>query len=200
MTPPEKTVLNVGGGSRAIRIPPHYHGWKHVVLDIDPKGDIDIALDARRLDTLPPGGYDAVYCSHNLEHYHRHDGLTVLRGMHHVLKPDGFLEIRVPDVGELMRQVVQNQLDLDDVLYQSQKGPILVRDVLWGYHIEIERSGQDYYAHKTGFTLKSLLNFVSPVGFPVHATRQADLEINVLFFKQPPTAEQTQLLALKLPA
>src|SRR5437899_1031194 len=150
-----KSVLNVGGGSKAIPIPSHYQGWRHILLDIDPKGECDIALDARLLHTLPPFSYDAVYCSHNLEHYHRHHGLEVLRGMHHVLKPEGFLEIRVPDVGEVMRLAIQNQLDLDDVLYHSPSGPILLRDVLWGYHVEIERSGRDYYAHKTGFTLKS---------------------------------------------
>ena len=169
------------------------------MLDIDPKGDIDIALDARLLHTLPGANYDAVYCSHNLEHYHRHDGLAVLRGMHHVLKSDGFLEVRVPDVGEVMRLAIQNQLDLDDVLYQSSMGPILLRDVLWGCHAEIERSGRDYYAHKTGFTLKSLVEFVSPIGFPIHASRQANLEIAVIFFKQSPTEEQTRLLGLKFP-
>ncbi len=195
-----KSVLNVGGGSKAIPIPPHYQGWRHILLDVDPKGGCDITLDARLLRTLPPSSYDAVYCSHNLEHYHRHHGVEVLRGMHHVLKPEGFLEIRVPDAGEVMRLAIQNRLDLDDVLYRSPAGPILLRDVLWGYHVEIERSGQDYYAHKTGFTLKSLVNFVTPVGFPVFATRQENLEIIAVFFKQPPADELQRLLNLKTPA
>ena len=103
--------------------------------------------------------------------------------MHHVLKPDGFLEIRVPDVGAVIRLAVQNQFDLDDVLYHAPAGPILLRDVLWGYHPQIEQSGRDYFAHKTGFTIKSLLNFVTPIGFPVHATRQENLEIIAVFFK-----------------
>ena len=192
-----KSVLNVGGGSKAIPIPAHYQGWQHILLDIDPKGDLDIALDARSLHTLAPSTYDAVYCSHNLEHYHRHHGLEVLRGMHHVLKPDGFLEIRVPDVGEVIRLAAQKQLDLDDVLYHSPSGPILFRDVLWGYHVEIERSGRDYYAHKTGFTLKSLVSFVTPIGFPIYASRQENLEITAVFFKQPPTEEQQRLLNLR---
>ena len=194
-----KSMLNVGGGSKAVPIPLHYQGWQHTLLDIDPQGGVNIALDARLLHTLPPATYDAVYCSHNLEHYHRHHGAEVLRGMHHVLKPDGFLEIRVPDVGEVMRLAIQNRLDLDDVLYHSPSGPILLRDVLWGYHVEIERSGHDYYVHKTGFTLKSLVNFVTPIGFPVFATRQENLEIIAVFFKQPPSDELQRLLNLKTP-
>jgi len=31
-----KKVLNVGGGSKNIPIPPLYSGWEHVLLDIDP--------------------------------------------------------------------------------------------------------------------------------------------------------------------
>jgi SAM-dependent methyltransferase len=178
-----KSVLNVGGGSKAIPIPPHYQGWRHILLDVDPTGGADLALDARQLRTLAPSTYHAVYCSHNLEHYHRNHGAEFLRGMHHVLKPGGFLEIRVPDVGEVMRLAVRNRLDLDDVPYQSPRGPILLRDVLWGYHVEIETSGRDYYAHKTGFTVNSLVNFVMPIGFPVHATRQENLEITAVFFK-----------------
>lgn len=193
-----KSVLNVGGGSKAIAIPPYYDGWQHVLLDVDPKGHPDIVLDARMLHTLPPADYDAVFCSHNLEHYHRHHGVEVLRGAHHVLKPDGFLEIRVPDVSETMRLAVQNNLDLDDILYHAPCGPILLRDVLWGYHVEIEQSGRDYYAHKTGFTPKSLVNFVVPIDFPIYAVRQRNLEIAAIFFKQPPTEEQQKLLGLKL--
>lgn len=192
-----KSVLNIGGGSKEIAIPSHYQGWRQILLDVDPRSGVDIALDARLLHTLAPSTYDAAYCSHNMEHYHRHHGAEVLRGVHHVLKPDGFLEIRVPDVGEVMRVAVARQLDLDDVLYQSTAGPILLRDVFWGYHVEIERSGHDYYAHKTGFTLKSLVNFVTPAGFPFHASRQENLEIIAIFFKQTPDEDQQRLLNLK---
>ena len=54
--------------------------------------------------------------------------------------------------------MVEKNLDIDDFLYQSPEGPITVRDVIYGYGAEIERSGNDFYAHKTGFTKKSLLS------------------------------------------
>ena len=55
-----------------------------------------------------------------------------------------------------MRSCVERGLDIDDVLYQSPAGPITVLDVIYGYAAEIESSGQDFFAHKTGFTEKSL--------------------------------------------
>ena len=70
-------VLNVGGASKTIPIPPHYAGWEHLLLDIDPRGEPDIVCDARELTSLPPAQFDAVYCSHNLEHYYRYDGRRV---------------------------------------------------------------------------------------------------------------------------
>src|SRR5689334_15970515 len=112
-------VLNVGGNNRSIPLPPQYCGWEQVVLDIDPRRDPDIVCDARELTTLPPQLYHAVYCSHNLEHYHPHDVPKVLNGFLRVLKPGGFAHIRVPDMGELMRTVVEKSLDIEDIVYES---------------------------------------------------------------------------------
>ncbi len=103
------------------------------MLDIDPKGSPDIVCDARRLTDLESAGFDAVYCSHNLEHYYRHDVPLVLAGFLHVLKPGGFAHIRVPDLLAVMRKTLENQLDLEDTLYQAKAGPIMVLDVLYGY-------------------------------------------------------------------
>src|ERR1044071_4696662 len=133
-----RRVLNVGGNSKDVPLPPQYSGWEHVLLDIDPRGNPDVVCDARQLETLPGGAYDSIHCSHNLEHYHRHEVKRVVAGFHHLLKPDGFVFLRVPDMSELMRTVVEKNLDIDDVLYQSSAGPIMVRDVIYGYGREIE--------------------------------------------------------------
>ena len=73
-----RRVLNVGGYNKAVRIPAHYDGWEHLLLDIDPHGNPDIVCDARELTSLEPHMFDAVYCSHNLEHYYSHDIRKVL--------------------------------------------------------------------------------------------------------------------------
>ena len=141
-----RKVLNVGGNSKEIPLPPEYAGFDHWLLDIDPKGSPDIVCDARELATLEGGAFDAVYCSHNLEHYYRHDVPRVLAGFLHMLKDGGFAHIRVPDINEVMRLTIERGLDIDDVLYTSPSGPIMVLDVLYGYAVQIERSGQDFYA------------------------------------------------------
>jgi len=193
-----KKVLNVGGNNKAIAIPKHFSGWTHDLLDIDPRGKPDIVCDARKLTSLAPNSYDAVYCSHNLEHYFEHDVPKVLRGFHHVLKSDGFAEIRVPDISQLMRVVAEKDLDLLDVIYQSPAGPVRVRDVLYGFAPQIERSGQDFYAHKTGFSPKSLALALRDTAFAQQILLRGNLEIRAYAFKQTPGSEQ--LLALGLPS
>jgi len=195
-----KKVLNVGGNNKQIPLPPHFAEFEHFLLDIDPKGEPDIVCDARDLTSLESGLFDAVYCSHNLEHYYRHDVAKVLAGFLHVLKDDGFAHIRVPDINEVMRVTVARGLDIDDVLYQSAAGPIMVLDVLYGYGVEIEESGQDFYAHKTGFTQKSLLAALRRSGFKIifSATLVDLFEVSAFAFKKAP--DQATLTLLDLPS
>ena len=160
-----QSVLNVGGNNKRIAIPAHFDGWRPDLPDIDPAGNPDLLCDARELDSLPGAQYDAVYCSPNLEHYLHHHVRAVLKGFLHVLKEDGFAEIKVPDILAVMKRVIAENLDLDDQLYVAPSGPIQVRDVVWGYGIEIESSGNDFYAHKTGFSPKSLTAFLENAGF-----------------------------------
>ena len=191
-------VLNVGGGSKSTPIPDHFAGWQHDLLDIDARGSPDLVCDARELLTLESEQYDAVYCSHNLEHYYRHDGLRVLQGFAHMLKEHGFAEIRVPDIAQVIQAVHAQQLDLDDVLYLSAAGPISAHDVIYGLQSEIVSSGHDFYAHKTGFTAKSLLKFLILGGFPhIFLVDDEHLAVHAIAFKKEPTARQRSLLALR---
>lgn len=195
-----KKVLNVGGNSKAIPLPPQYAGYEHLLLDIDPKGAPDIVCDARKLAGLEPGQFDAVYCSHNLEHYYRHDVRAVLAGFVHVLRAGGFVQIRVPDIADVFRQAVECKLDIDDVLYQSSAGPIMVLDVIYGYSQQIERSGQEFFAHKTGFTQKSLLAALQRAGFSQIFSGTGNLEINAVAFKGVPDPDALALFKLQAAA
>jgi SAM-dependent methyltransferase len=190
-----RKVLNVGGNSKAIPLPPQYEGWDHVLLDIDPKGNPDVLCDARELITLPESVYDSVYCSHNLEHYYHHDAKKVLAGFIHVLKADGFVFIRVPDMNQVMKTVVEKNLDIEDVLYQCPVGAILVRDVIYGWGTKIESSGCDFFAHKTGFTQKSLISILQSAGFPwiFSSTNTDRFEILALAFKNKPNEYTSKL-------
>jgi len=139
--------------------------------------------------------FDVVYCSHNLEHYYEHDVMKVLQSFWHVLKDGGMLNLRVPDIGAVMRSVADKNLDIDDVLYQSPAGPIRVLDVLYGWSEQIERSGVDFFAHKTGFTVKSLTVKVQRAGFVDVYMATANLEILVWAFKNRARAD----LLVKVP-
>jgi SAM-dependent methyltransferase len=190
-----RRVLNVGGG-KDMSIHPRYDGWQQLMLDIDPKTNPDICADARELGSLEPGQFDAVYCAHNLEHYYSHDVPKVLAGFLSVLKADGYAEIIVPDLGQVMRRVVNQGVDITEPLYESPSGPIAALDILFGHRIAIAKSGEHYYAHKTGFTRKSLVNALLQTDFAGAACWQEPQlwQLRAFGFKSPPTDEQKAAL------
>lgn len=190
----EKRVLNVGGYSKDIPLPTVYEGWKQVLLDIDPNCCPDIQCDARELNRLPASVFDSVYCSHNLEHYFQHDVPKVLAGFRHVLKDNGFLYVRVPDIGAVLRAMHDRGLELDEELYESPMGPITVRDVVYGLGREIERSGSDFFAHKTGFSETTLVKAIASAGFPHVFTQSDSLEIRGMAFLMPPAPDIAEQL------
>ncbi len=196
-----KSVLNIGGGNKRIPIPTHYEGWRHVLLDVDPSGDPDIVLDARELTTLPTAVYDAVYFSHCLEHFHHHEVPRVLDGIRHVLKDDGFAEIRVPNLRGAMEFMLAKGMDLEDVAYTSPAGPITFRDMCYGFSKAIERSGVDFMCHKTGFSEKSLAAVLRRCGFAPVLVQRDPMDrlfgLRALAFKQAPTEEQRSFLRIE---
>lgn len=194
-----KKVLNVGGNTKLIPLPSCFDGWQHDLLDIDPAVNPDILCDARELWKLPPRQYDAIHCSHNLEHYFAHEVPKVLKGFSLLLKQDGFAYIRVPDICETMKVVIENNLELDEQLYMSSSGPIAPLDVFFGFRKQIEQSENDYFAHKTGFSRNLLSKLLKNNGFPIVyiVENQLNLEIIAFAFKNEPS-EDIEKLGLRL--
>lgn len=195
-----RRVLNVGGANKEIPIPLHYKGWEHLLLDIQEGPGVDLVMDSRHLRAVTDTQFDAIYCSHNLEHYFAHDVDLVLDGFLNVLKPDGFAEIAVPDVRAVMNHMVVNSMDVDDVLYQCPSGPITVQDVIWGWGRQIESSGVDFYAHKTGFTDSYLHKKLTNAGFQeiwIMAAPSA-FELRAFAFKIQASIQQKKALGLEL--
>jgi hypothetical protein len=97
----------------------------------------------------------------------------------------------------MIRHMTEKNLDFDDVLYQSPSGPICARDMLYGYQAQIRQSGVDFYAHKNGFSVKSLKFLMSANGFPISGCTAADgFQIIGFFFKQMPGEELCKLLGI----
>lgn len=156
-------LLNVGGGPTRV-VPDCYSAYKQDLLDIDPSVNPDICADARELKSIEPNQYQAVYCSHNLEHYTKKDAKKVLAGFMHVLEPCGTVEIHVPNITELMRDMLSRNLDIEDVWYRAGNNPITYHDVLYGWSREVDR-GNLFYSHKCGFTALSLYAILEESGF-----------------------------------
>lgn len=189
-------VLNVGGNSKTTRMPGHFDDWQQLYLDIDPRWKPDVLCDARLLSSQPAQQFDAIFCSHNLEHYYAHDARKVLKGFLHVLTDTGFAEVVVPDIRATMTAMLENGLDIEDPLYQSPAGPISAHDMIYGFGPEIEKSGQDFMAHKAGFTQKSLLASLTRAGFPFVFSQLRSLEIRAIAFKVVPTPAQQSMFNL----
>ena len=76
-------------------------------------------------------------------------------------------------------------------------GPISIRDVIYGFADEIERSGHDWYAHKTGFSRRSLNWLLNSCGFPFVFGGVGFFELVAYAFKALP--EPWACEALQLP-
>ena len=186
-------VLNVGGGASR-DIPKIFKGWDQDLLDADASVNPDICCDAKQMNTLPASKYDAVFCSHTLEHFYRHDVDWVLRGFRHVLKRDGFANVIVPDMMTLIKRMNESGADIGDVWYHASGSAITFHDVMYGWHRMME-SGNLYYAHKCGFSQKTLNAALRRAGFA--SVRTASDGMGNLFafaFKSKPSAEKLRRL------
>ncbi len=186
-------VLNVGGGGSR-DLPVHFKGWDQDLLDIDPSVKPDIVCDAKLMTKLPRNKYDAVFCSHNLEHFYKHEVPAVLAGFQHVLKPPGFAQIAVPDMPSLFEALARGR-DIDDIWYVSGGGPISFHDVIYGWGAQVKQ-GNVYYAHKTGFTEKSITKALRAAKFVSVYTAVDSANLHAYAFKGRPTKAALQRLGI----
>jgi hypothetical protein len=171
-------VLNIGAGPKGAQLPPLYDGWEVVRLDVEPRYEPDLLMDALDLDTLEAGQFDATYASHLLEHIYPTDLKRFMAGVRHVLTDDGFAEFIVPDALGACRIAVQAG-SLDAFCYESPAGTILAWDMLYGY-----MPYQEYYGkpmcHHNGFDRDRLTATLREYGFPITYSRAANLAIDAI--------------------
>lgn len=102
--------LNVGCGA-------HFHpGWVNV--DVVPASREVMVVDVRKGLPFADRIFDAVYCSHVLEHLDRSAARDLLAQMHRVLAPGGTIRVVVPDLEAIAREYLR----LLDALRQGDAG------------------------------------------------------------------------------
>ena len=167
-----KTVLNVGCGyPLRQKLHPHFHGpgWREIRLDLDPAVKPDIVCSITDISPVAADAVDAVWSSHNLEHLQRHEVPLALAEFLRVLKPGGLLLLTLPDLQQVARFIVEDRLE--DSAYLSQSGPITPLDMIFGHTASLAR-GNQFMAHRTGFTARTLHKLLTEVGFADVTLRQ----------------------------
>jgi len=136
--------------------------WKEVRLDIDSSVQPDIVGTLTDMNGVETASVDAVYSAHNIEHVYAHEVQKALSKFYRVLKPDGIAVITCPDLQAACEAVAQNKLL--ETLYVSPAGPISAIDILYGHRASIA-AGNQFMAHKCGFTFPVLSDSLIRVGF-----------------------------------
>ncbi len=191
-----KTLLHVGCASLNIS---HLKGfnidnWKEIRFDIDERRNPDIVGTITDLSKVKSDTVDAIYSAYNIDHIYPHEVSIALSEFFRVLKSDGIVIIKCPDIQSVCEAVAQDKML--EPFYQSPVGPISPIDVLFGNRKAISK-GNLYMAKKGGFTYSLLdrafhqAGFVARYGGRVKNGR----ELSLVAFKQKKPEEEIRKIA-----
>ena len=193
-----KTFLHVGCGpqNKSSCLGFNNDNWKEIRFDIDKNVNPDIVGTLTDMKLVETGSVDAVYSSHNIEHIFPHEVPIALREFYRVLKEDGMVVITCPDLQSVCEAVVQDKLL--EPLYESDIGPISPIDILYGHRGFIAQ-GNEYMAHKGGFTYSVLDGAFYEAGFKIRygGKRPAAWDLFIVAFKQEKSDEEIKKIALQ---
>lgn len=189
-----KRVLNAGCGPyKAERLHPLFRNasWAEIRVDIDKRVLPDLVASITNLSSIEDGSFDAVWCSHNLEHLHNCEVPQALEEFRRILRPQGFVLIRSPDLEAVAALVVKGELE--KVAYHSPAGPITALDMIYGHSSSIQ-AGNVFMAHHTGFTVERLGQLLIGAGFcEALVTKRRAFELSALALM--PSVDKDALLA-----
>ena len=117
-----------------------YRDPEWVNLDIEPHRGVDIVADASEEIPISSNSVDEIHCVHVLEHVTRDKYVPMLREMHRVLKPGGYLYVETPDfkgtVDELKEAFDANDTDWIHIwttsVYGKNERPGMAHH--WGFY------------------------------------------------------------------
>jgi predicted SAM-dependent methyltransferase len=191
-----KRILNAGCGplsARRLEALLTQEGWQEVRFDIDPAVDPDVVGSLNEINQyFQPASFDAILCSHVLEHLYAHEIYQTLQNFRIILNPTGFALTMCPDLEAVAAYVVEK--GLNEVAYVSPAGPIRGLDMIYGHAPSIER-GRHYMAHRTGFTSDRLGHLLLQAGFEHVNVRSSEyFELVALAFREEADREVVQAM------
>ncbi len=136
--------------------------WEEVRLDIDPTSSPDVVGSITDMSKIKDNQFDAIYSSHNIEHIYAHEVPIAFKEFKRVLKEEGFLILTCPDLKSICSLIAEDKIV--DVIGETPLGPITPLDVLYGHRNSLYK-GNNYMAHKCGFTENLLVGTLKKCGF-----------------------------------
>ena len=150
--------------------------WQEVRLDIDQSVNPDIVSSVLDLSIIDSESFDAIFSSHNIEHVYAHEVPIMLQEFLRVLNNDGVFVVNCPILIPVARLIVEDKLT--ETAYTSPAGPISPLDILHGHGASIKQ-GNEFMAHKTGFTPKSLNSALLEAGFKSVGMLARDAQLDI---------------------
>lgn len=149
-----KLSLNIGCGERTFEEYPE--GYKCINVDERDLSNVDKVMDVRRLE-FPDEYFDYILASDIMEHFPISETCTILTEWRRVLKIDGLIEFRMPNLREICRKYIDGVHDAKMTSW-----------LLFG--------GQDYSGnfHFTGFDREWFRSIIEPLGFKEIEYREVD--------------------------
>jgi len=193
-----KTLLNVGCGYTNISQLKGFNTvtWKEIRLDIDIKVKPDVVGSLTDMSLIKTASVDAIYSSYNLDHIYAHEVPIAFKEFYRVLKEDGIVFVRCPDIQSVCELIAQDKL-LEPLYEVEGRGPICPMDVIYGNRQQIQ-NGSEYMAKKVGFTYSVLNKTFAEAGFKSrYGGRMPALggELNIVAFKQKVPEEEIKKIA-----
>ena len=130
-TPRLTLIADLGSGTDT-----PYFGERVKVVRFDARDDVspDWRVDLRALPESQFGQFDVVFTSHTLEHFGRAEAPALVQHWSQLLKVDGSLMVRVPNVGYVAQTIVEaesattaggrQRSDIWELLYGGQRYPL----------------------------------------------------------------------------
>ncbi len=159
--------LNVGGGNF---VREHWQVLDSLVSDrynhLPALIDYNIDLEEiQEWGDIKDGFFDAVYCSHTLEHLNIEGVRNTLKESYRILNPKGTIRIVVPDLGLARKHYKANNKEWFEKIYPYIKNETIDQDLDYFAHSYYLSKKPNNSLHKNGFDFRQMKYLLKEAGF-----------------------------------